>query len=161
MENSTLVIGIGNPLQGDDGVGAYAAQLLAKEDLPAGVQIEELGTPGLGLVNFIQGWQRVILIDAVYMGEEPGTWRRLENDEIQLITSTKVQSLHEPGLAESLSLARTLELLPDEIVLYGVEPARIQPGSKLSPAVGQAITPLIKHILGELWNKTQTPNASS
>jgi len=160
MEPRTLVIGIGNPLQCDDGLGACAAQLLAEEALPAGVQIEELGTPGWGLVNFLQGWQRVILIDAVCMGEEPGTWRRLEKDEIQLVASDQVRSLHEPGLAESLSLAQTLGLLPDEIVLYGVEPACIQPGDKLSPAVRQAMPPLIKHILGELWKKTQTPNGS-
>ncbi len=160
METETLVIGIGNPLQGDDGLGACAVQMLANEVLPAGVQIEELGTPGWGLVNFLQGWQRVILIDAVCMGEEPGTWRRLEKDDIQLVASDQVSSLHEPGLAESLSLAQTLGLLPDEIVLYGVEPACIQPGGELSPAVRQAVTPLVKQILGELWKKTQTPNES-
>jgi hydrogenase maturation protease len=160
MQPETLVIGIGNPLQCDDGVGACAAQLLARETLPAGVQVEELGTPGWGLVNHLQGWQRVILIDAVCMGEEPGTWRRLEADEIQLVASDQVRSLHEPGLAESLLLAQTLGMLPDEIVLYGVEPACIQPGDELSPAVRQAITPLVKHILGELWNKKQTLNES-
>ena len=154
------MIGIGNPLQSDDGLGACAVQLLAEETLPAGVQVEELGTPGWGLVNFLQGWQRVILIDAVCMGEQPGAWRRLEKDEIQLIASDQVRSLHEPGLAESLSLAQTLGLLPDEIVLYGVEPACIQPGDELSPAVRQAITPLVKDILGELWKKTRTPNGS-
>jgi hydrogenase maturation protease len=160
MDTETLVIGIGNPLQGDDGLGACAVQMLANEVLPAGVQIEELGTPGWGLVNFLQGWQRVILIDAVCMGEEPGTWRRLEKDDIQLVASDQVRSLHEPGLAESLSLAQTLGLLPDEIVLYGVEPACIQPGGELSPAVRQVVTPLVKQILGELWKKTQTPNES-
>jgi hydrogenase maturation protease len=160
MDTETLVIGIGNPLQGDDGLGACAVQMLANEVLPAGVQIEELGTPGWGLVNFLQGWQRVILIDAVCMGEEPGTWRRLEKDDIQLVASDQVRSLHEPGLAESLSLAQTLGLLPDEIVLYGVEPACIQPGGELSPAVRQVVTPLVKQILGELWKKTQNPNES-
>lgn len=160
MDTETLVIGIGNPLQGDDGLGACAVQMLANEVLPAGVQIEELGTPGWGLVNFLQGWQRVILIDAVCMGEEPGTWRRLEKDDIQLVASDQVRSLHEPGLAESLSLAQTLGLLPDEIVLYGVEPACIQPSGELSPAVRQVVTPLVKQILGELWKKTQTPNES-
>lgn len=154
------MIGIGNPLQSDDGLGARAAQMLASEKLPDGVQIEELGTPGWGLVNFLQGWQRVILIDAVCMGEKPGTWRRLQENEIQLIAHDQVSSLHEPGLAESLSLARTLGLMPDEIVLYGIEPAHIQPGVELSPEVRQAITPLVKHILGELWNKKQTPNGS-
>jgi hydrogenase maturation protease len=150
MQPRTLVIGIGNPLQCDDGVGACAAQLLSAETLPTGVQIEELGTPGWGLVNFLQGWQRVILIDAVCMGEEPGTWRRLEKDDIQMVASDQVHSLHEPGLAESLSLAQTLGLMPDEIVLYGVEPACIQPGEGLSPAVRQVMPTLVKQILGEL-----------
>lgn len=151
IENHTLVIGIGNPLFCDDGLGVQVAQQLTDEKLPAGVQVQELGTPGWGLVNHFQGWRRVILIDAVQMGEEPGTWHRLGASETKFVSENQSISLHEPGLADSLALAKTLNLMPDEIVLYGVEPAFTGPGLEMSPEVQTAIPLLVKNILEELW----------
>ena len=151
MPARTLVIGIGNPLQSDDGVGVHAVNLLANESLPAGVQIEELGTPGWGLLAHMDGWQRVFVVDAVRMGQPPGTWRRFGLDEVCLVAGAGALSLHEPGLAESLELASTLGLLPDEVVLYGVEPAQVKPGEHLSPAVHRCIPDLVEHIVEELW----------
>jgi hydrogenase maturation protease len=150
-ENRTLVIGIGNPLCCDDGLGVRAAQWLAKQDLPPGVQVEELGTPGWGLVNHFQGWQRVFLIDAVQMGTKPGTCRRLGANETRLISENQSISLHEPGLADSLSLAQALNLLPEEIILFGVEPAFTGPGLELSPEVQKSIPSIVENILEELW----------
>lgn len=152
--NHTLVIGIGNPLCCDDGLGVRAAELLASEDLPPGVQVRELGTPGWGLVNHIQGWQRVFLIDAVEMGEEPGVCRRLEASQTQFISANQSISLHEPGLADSLALAQALNLMPDEIVLYGIEPSFTGPGDELSPEVTNAIPSIVKTIKQELWKTT-------
>lgn len=150
-DNRTLVIGIGNPLRSDDGLGVRAAQWLAAKDLPLGVQVEELGTPGWSLVNHLQGWQRVVLIDAVQMGEYPGTWRRMDARQTQLITQDQSVSLHEPGLAESLALAQTLNLMPEEVTVYGVEPACTGPGLELSPEIQKAIPSLVENILEELW----------
>jgi hydrogenase maturation protease len=150
----TLVIGIGNPLCCDDGLGVRAAELLANEDLPPGVQVRELGTPGWGLVNHFQGWQRVFLIDAVQMGEEPGVWRRLEARQTQFISANQSISLHEPGLADSLALAQALNLMPDEIVLYGIEPSFTGPGNELSPEVTDTIPSIVETIKQELWKTT-------
>lgn len=150
-DNHTLVVGIGNPLCGDDGLGAHAIQLLQEKVLPTGVEVEELGTPGWGLVNLLRGWQRVILIDAVHMGGEPGTWQRLDMNQAQFTPGSQAVSLHEPGLAESLALAEAMKLLPDELVLYGVEPACTTPGCNLSPKVRQVVPTLVENILGELW----------
>lgn len=154
QRSNTLVIGIGNPLCSDDGLGVHVASLLCERELPPGVQIAELGTPGWGLVNHLADGQRVILIDAVEMGLEPGTWRRLAADDIGLIAGDSSVSLHEPGLAESLALAQALDLLPEEFVLYGVEPACTDPGLALSPEVGEAIPVLMENILGEIWKTT-------
>lgn len=150
----TLVIGIGNPLCCDDGLGVRAAEVLANEDLPPGVQVRELGTPGWDLVNHIQGWRRVFLIDAVEMGEAPGVWHRLEARQAQFITANQSISLHEPGLADSLALAQALNLMPDEIVLFGVEPAATGPGDELSPEVTNAIPSIVESIRQELWKTT-------
>ena len=153
-QKTTLVIGIGNPFQGDDGVGVRAAELLANESLPPGVQVQELGTPGWSLVSVMEGWQRVILVDAVKMGAEPGTWRRLVGDQINLIKDPPSLSLHEPGLAESLDLACALDLLPGEIVLYGIEPGYIGLQEHLTPPVAGALPALVNQILEDIWKET-------
>ncbi len=150
----TLVIGIGNLLCRDDGLGVRVAEMLANEDLPTGVQVRELGTPGWGLVNHFQGWRRVFLIDAVEMGEEPGACHRLEASQAQFIPANQSISLHEPGLADSLALAQALNLMPDEVVLFGVEPATTEPGDEMSPQVKNAIPSIVETIRQELWKTT-------
>jgi hydrogenase maturation protease len=148
----TLVLGIGNPVMGDDGIGCRAVELLAGRDLPAGVRVEEAGVPGWGLPNWLEGWSRVILIDAVQMGEMPGTWRRFSTEQVRLIASGQAISLHEPGLASGLELAQALGQLPEKIVIYGIEPAGCSPGQGLSPAACTALPGLIETICAEIWN---------
>lgn len=150
----TLVIGIGNPLQSDDGLGVQASLMLENKNLPAHVHVEELGTPGWGLLARMDGWPRVYVIDAVQMGQPPGTWQRFNQDEVSLVSQSGPVSLHEAGLAESLELANTLGIMPEEFVLYGVEPAVIEPGEDLSPAVLQALPGLVEHIVEDLWKGT-------
>lgn len=151
-QKGTLVLGIGNPVMGDDGIGCRAVELLAGRELPSGVQVEEAGVPGWGLPNWLNGWSRVILIDAVHMGEKPGTWRRFSPEQVRLIASGQAVSLHEPGLASGLELAQALDLLPQEIVIYGVEPAECLPGQGLSPAACSVFPGLIETICAEIWN---------
>jgi hydrogenase maturation protease len=151
----TLIIGIGNPLQGDDGLGVRATQMLEEKNLPAHVQVEELGTPGWGLLACLEGWPRVCVIDAVQMGQVPGTWKRLDLNEARLVTERGPVSLHETGLAESLELAGVLGILPGEFTLYGVEPASIAPGEELSPAVAQVLPGLVDQIVKDLWKESR------
>jgi hydrogenase maturation protease len=148
----TLVLGIGNPVMGDDGIGCRAIELLARCELPANVQVEEGGVPGWGLPNWLEGWSRVILIDAVHMGEKPGTWRRFNPEQVRLIVTGQAVSLHEPGLASGLELTQALGLLPEDIVIYGVEPDECLPGQGLSSAACSAFPSLIETICVEIWN---------
>lgn len=151
----TLVLGIGNPLQGDDGLGIWATEMLASCELPPGVTIQAAGTPGLGLATWLEGWPRVILVDAVHMGNSPGMWRRFGSEEIKLIIEDVPLSIHEPGLACGIALAQALDLLPEEILLYGVEPGSLNNGQGLSPAVRRALPELVEDILDELWMRNQ------
>ncbi len=153
--STTLILGVGNPLQGDDGVGVRVAEMLADQELPPGVKVEEVGTPGLGLAAWLEGQSRVVIVDAVYMGQSPGTWRRFGPAEVRLIADSDVISLHEPGLAEALALAQALDALPQEIVFYGVEPVCCDAGQELSPAVRQALPGLVDAILAEIWKRKE------
>jgi hydrogenase maturation protease len=145
---TTLVLALGNPLRGDDGVGT--AVLNALPALPPGVTGLDGGTPGLGLVLSLQGYDRAIIIDAAEMGETPGTWRRFTADSLQTTDSDLRGTLHDAGLAEALLLGEALRTLPPEIIIFGIQPSEVGWSSGLTPAVAAAIPGLCEAIIGLL-----------
>lgn len=146
----TLILGFGNPLQGDDGVGTCAVEMLNKHVLPPEVRVHDAGTPGFSLVSELEGWKRVILIDAVRMGRSPGSWRRFEPGEVRLLAADGMVSLHQPGLANALALAQALDLLPEEIIFYGIEPIGMNLFDELNPDVRDSVAEVIESIINEL-----------
>lgn len=150
-----LVLGMGNPLRGDDGVGNRVIEMLKECDLPVDVLLLDVGTPGLGLVSQLHEWAQseggqVTLIDAVCMGQAPGTWRRFTLEEVKRIASNEPLSLHQIDLADSLVLADSVGVLSKQIVIYGVEPAYIDWTLGLSPEVNAGLPELVQNILSEL-----------
>jgi hydrogenase maturation protease len=161
----TLVLGFGNPLWSDDGAGIAAVTLLARQVLPPGVRVEAAGLPGYGLAAWLQEasqpdpslpsgqrLQRLILIDAARMEQAPGTWRRFTPDQVRLIANGAVVSLHQADLSNGLALAQALDILPEEVLFYGIEPERLQEGLELSPTVRATLPQMVDDILVELWN---------
>ncbi|WP_305046353.1 hydrogenase maturation protease [Geoalkalibacter sp.] len=144
----TRIIGIGNPLMGDDGLGIAAVERLARLDLPKGVEVMDGGTGGLTLLHLMEGAARVLFIDAVEMGQPPGCIARFDLGGVEVAEQSAL-SLHESGLPQILALARELGPLP-EVILYGVQPARVAPALELSPRVAEALPALLARILGEL-----------
>jgi len=157
----TLIIGLGNPLRGDDGVGVRVAQTLAEQTLPNGVEVVDGGTQGLGLVSLLEGQQRVILIDAAEMGKSPGQFVRFTMDEAYLPGEDQSLSIHAAGLRDALLLARALGVLPDELVIFGVQPASIEWDSVLSPQVEATLPDLIRAVLKEAVAGSQEPEVNS
>jgi hydrogenase maturation protease len=152
MDDKFLILGFGNPLHGDDGLGAYTVELLLKSNLPPNVEVKDMGTPGFGLVSELESRRRVILVDAVHMGQISGSWRRFKPEEVRLLTEEHFYSLHQPGLANGLALAQALDILPDEIIIYGIEPSETDLLYGISPAVKQAVAEVVENILKELKN---------
>jgi hydrogenase maturation protease len=151
-QGETLILGVGNPLCGDDGAGVRAIKLLVENFLPPTVHVQDAGTPGLGLPLYLEGWSKVILVDAVQMGCTPGTWRRFTPQDVQFFSTRASFSLHESDLAGGLALADALGVLPETIVIYGIEPACCEIDHGLSPAVQSALPELVEGILTEIWN---------
>ena len=146
----TLILGFGNPLHGDDGLGARAVEMLTQSNLPPTVKVEDAGTPGFGLAADLEGWRRVILVDAVRMGSTPGNWRRFSPAEVRLLAEDGILSLHQPGLANALALAQAMDLLPDEIIFYGIEPMGTNLFDGLSSVGQDAVVEVVDNILSEL-----------
>ncbi len=149
-----LIVGLGNPLQGDDGVGCAVAEALQKtpfvERLPDTVEVIDLGTPGIGLINFVQGRERVIIADAAQMGRAPGDFMRLEPKQLRPEGAAPSFSLHAPGIADSLMLAQALQLRLPDIVIFGVQPASIGWRYGLSPAVQSAVPRVAEAVLDQV-----------
>lgn len=145
-----LILGLGNLLLGDEGIGVRVVEELKGLELPDGVTVAEGGTSGLGLVGLMEGYQRVIIVDAADMGHSPGRVVRFTPLEAQLKTVEAPLSLHQIGLGEVLALAEALEVAPAELVIIGVQPSRVEMGRGLSPQVEGAIPRIIRIILGEL-----------
>jgi hydrogenase maturation protease len=146
QDRDVLVLGIGNTLMGDDGVGIRVVEILANEELPANVVVKAAGLPGWGLPSWLEGKDNVILVDAMQMGQAPGSWRRFSGEEIQLV-ETKALSLHQHGLDCGLALTQALGILPGNLLLYGFEPADLSAGAILSPEVRASIPEVIDQIL--------------
>jgi len=146
----TLILGLGNPLLGDEGIGVRVVEELQGLKLPEGVDVAEGGTAGLGLIGLMEGYQRVIIVDAADMGCSPGCVVRFTPSEAQFKIAKAPLSLHQIGLGEMLALADTLETAPDELVIIGVQPKRVEAGAGLSPEVEGAIPQVIKFVLDEL-----------
>jgi hydrogenase maturation protease len=147
---ATLVIGLGSPLRGDDGVGIRVAQAVAANILPPHVEVVDGGTPGLGIVNLFEGRRRVIVVDAADMGVPPGQFRRFTLNEARVRAEGDHLSVHAPGLGDALLLAQALNLLPDEIVIFGVQPAHLEWDSGLSSQVEAALPDLVAAVLAEI-----------
>ena len=134
-----LVIGLGNPLMGDDGAGLAALARL-REDwvLPEGVELVDGGTWGMNLLPIIEGCPCVLLLDAIDAGSPPGTLTVLERAEIPRYFQLKL-SPHQIDLREVLGLAELRGKLPARLIAIGVQPERVEMGITLSPPVARAV----------------------
>jgi hydrogenase maturation protease len=151
VSKHTLILGVGNPLYGDDAIGVIAVNVLQqRDDLPPEVVVVDGGTEGIGLIPLMENYRRVILVDAVPMDQPPGTIRRFTWDEVRPIVSERVLSLHQSDLTEALVLAETLDCLPPEVVIYGIQPHNREWDQPMSAAVESALPTLLDALIEEV-----------
>lgn len=146
----TLVLGLGNPLRGDDGIGPRIIEGLTRRELPEGVVALDGGTGGLDLMHILAEWERAVIVDAADCGREPGQFVRFAPDQAQLLGAPDRFSFHHAGLSEVLTLADALGRSLPEMVIFGVQPAQIGWGEGLSPAVEAAIPALTNAVIKEV-----------
>lgn len=145
-----LVLGIGNLILQDEGVGIQAIQQLeAQFEIPPDIEVLDGGTSGMELLTPISDAEQIIIVDAVTTGKPAGTIVRLDNEEIPTFFRTKV-SPHQVGLADVLAAATLTGSMPRKLVLFGVEPLYIDLGMELSETVVEQMPRLIQLIIDEL-----------
>jgi hydrogenase maturation protease len=151
-----LVLGLGNILLRDEGVGVRALEKLQAEyRLSPRVRALDGGTLGLDLLPYLAGASRLLILDALQVGGGPGDLARLADGEIPSALALKL-SIHQVGLNELLAAARFQGTLPGQVTLLGIEPASIEWGLELSPTVSAALDRLIEAAVRELraWGVT-------
>jgi hydrogenase maturation protease len=150
-----LVLGLGNMLLSDDGVGPALLQQFADTRARWDGQVEFLdgGTQGLALLGLLSGRRALIIIDALRTGAPPGTIHRLTLPELHEVSPRRASSGHESNAGELLAAAQLLDELPDRLFVVGVEPEQIATGIGLSPSVLEALpaaSDQIASLLGQL-----------
>lgn len=144
-----LVLGLGNLLLEDDGVGAAAvALLLERYEAPRGVQVLDGGTLGLSLLPYLDAADAVILVDAVRAEGRPGSLVRLDGEDVAPAVATRL-SPHQVGVADLLDGARWLGRYPERVVLLGLVPESMDLAVGLSPRVQPALPALIECVVDE------------
>jgi hydrogenase maturation protease len=150
-----LILGVGNLLLTDEGIGIHAVRkLLEMNGLLEYLEIVDGGTAGLDLLYYLEGVDRLVIVDAVETGGPPGTIVRLAGDKIPAYMALKI-SPHEITLPDFLAAAKLRDLYPKEVIVWGMQPQSLDVGVELSPALAQMLDSLVDHVVGEFLNVKQ------
>lgn len=144
-----IVLGIGNILLSDEGIGIHAINELKREKWPEEVELVDGGTGGLGLLSVLEGAQKVIIIDSLETGVEPGTIFRFEPKDLKAFMDRSALSLHQVGILEGPNIGRSLNHLPP-VVVFGVQPKSLAMGIDLTPEVKAKLPKVVKMVGDEI-----------
>lgn len=150
-----LVLGIGNLLLKDEGVGVHVVQAIEAQvaagdlALPDGVEVCDGGTLGLDLVDLVENRRKVVVVDALDADAAPATVLRFTAEDLVRRQAADL-SLHQVGLFEALALARYLSRAPQEVVIFGIVPKDMSPGLELSAEVAAVVPEVVKRVLAEI-----------
>ena len=147
---NVLVLGVGNVLLSDEGVGVRVVEALAERfHIPEGVDVLDGGTSGMDMLDMIGDRDHLILVDAVKSAGGPGSIVRLSGDEVPAFFRTKI-SPHQLGISDLLAALRLLERAPKGITLIGIEPQDLRTALDLSPAIAAKVDTMVNMVVAEL-----------
>lgn len=147
---SVLVLGIGNMLIGDEGVGCLAVEELNRRyDLPPSVECVDGGTAGFELLNILDSKEHVILIDALRDDRPPGTVIMVEGEQVPRAFHARTTP-HQLGICDVLAAAQLTDIMPKHLTLYGIEPKQLDVGIGLSPEVEAGMEKTIRAVVDQL-----------
>ena len=133
------IIGVGNSAAGDDAAGPLVMEALRALDVPAHVNTIDAGLAGPALISYMEGYTRVVLVDAVDMGLAPGQVRAFRPVDVRSARGGARLSLHACDLLEVVELSDRLGICPSEVIVVGVQPKSVLPTSGVSAEVRQSV----------------------
>ena len=150
-----VILGLGNILLRDEGIGVHVAQTLQESPLPAGLELEVIDGGTLpDTVATLGDVDKLVVVDAVQGGDEPGAIYRFRPEDVRL-DNEMLTSLHQISLLENLWLTERFGQKPKEVVIIGVEPEDMNLGLELSDRLRQRIPQIIKVVLEEVVHNSK------
>jgi hydrogenase maturation protease len=144
-----LVLGIGNILLRDEGVGVRVIETLQKMPMDEDVELVDGGTAGADLLDVLAEREKIIIVDAVQADCEPGAVVRFTGDELVRSDETAV-SLHELGVAEALLMTKQLGCAPKDVVVLGIKPKDLGCGLELSEEIAACVPKVVELVIAEI-----------
>lgn len=134
--NSLLVIGLGNPLMADEGIGVRLVERLANRAAAfPDVEFLDAGTSGMVALHAMRNRRKAIFLDCAMIGEAPGAIRRFTPEQAASLKKMPGLSLHEGDLFDIIELSKRLGECPPEVVIFGIQPELVEPEPQLSPTL--------------------------
>lgn len=149
-----VVLGIGNSLLSDDGVGVQAVRCLREAMPDSAIQWIDAGTLGFSLLHYLEDARALIVIDAAELGAPAGTVQVDQGEAMdRVVGAGRRRSVHEAGLADLMSMARLSDCLPDHRALISVQPQRVDWGEALSGPVAEALPGICERarLMAQWW----------
>jgi hydrogenase maturation protease len=153
LNKSKLVIGIGNTLLKDEGVGVKCVEYLRSSGLNKGIKLLDGATFGFDLLEEMKGFEKVVIVDAVDMGKEPGHIAGFDAEQILSLPSDKKFSLHEIGLADVIQVGKRIGYTFSNVRIVGIQPSEVSLGDSLSEKVMKKLPILAERVLKEINNQ--------
>jgi hydrogenase maturation protease len=144
-----LVLGVGNILMADEGIGVRVLEALKNELMPDCVELIDAGTALVELLPLLSKREKVVVIDAVRCGREPGTVYRFTPADIAELKQPQI-SIHQIGILEALRMAELGGWKPREVVIFGIEPAKVDWGMELSAEVAASLQKVVRLVIEEI-----------
>ena len=145
----TLLVGVGNEYRSDDGVGLVVARKIHEKLIPS-VTVKEESGEGAALMEAWQGFQNVIIVDAVSSGAMPGTIFRIDANKETVPIKFFHYSTHAFSVAEAIELTRAMNVLPSKLVVYGIEGNNFVAGTTISLLVQETAYKIIEQLIKEI-----------
>jgi len=152
--SKVMVVGIGNLIMRDDGVGVHAIKALEALGLPEEVELIDGGTNSYDLIEEFCRAEKLVIVDAMHAGGEPGTIYRAPLKELGLQSIETITSLHEMHFVEAMKMTHMLGYDPPTIV-FGIEPAEVEVSMELSPQVAAKFPRLVELMQEEILKLLQ------
>ncbi|MDD5459439.1 MAG: hydrogenase maturation protease [Phycisphaerae bacterium] len=147
----TIVLGLGNPLMADEGIGiALISKLQTQADKFGDVEFVDAGTGGFNLLHYLDGRKKAIIIDCALMGTQPGTIKKFSPEDVETTKKLAHYSLHEADIIKVLQMAKMLGQCPETVIIFGIEPAAVEQRQSLSTTLLDNIDLYIEQITAEL-----------
>jgi len=148
--SKVAILGLGNILLKDEGFGVHVLKELEQQNLPENVELIDGGTASLDVLSALKDITKLIIVDSVTYGKEPGTTYCFRPDDLRAKAHSSTLSLHQMSVLESLSAVKKMGNLPEEIIVVGAEPKVIDWGLDLTPELKQKIPEVLNIIAKEL-----------